>query len=455
MIMKQTKDVLSEMGQQYVHTVCEQIQCKSARKAVAWELTDHILCQKQDFMEQGMQDEEAEICAVLEMGEGKEVGMALDQIHRPKCQWQLMIPVFLLFGFGLVSRFLFSDIVEFESLFLLTGVGIGLFFLAYFLDVAVLYSMGKWFVLVVFLVLGLSFVLYHEHNGQPYFAMRYGMIPYYDFALILPIAQFAIYGLGYQRQKKGFLLCVVSIGLFFLYLLWCDHISYVLLYGVAAWSSLGVAVFCDWFGIGKKEGKRLFFVLTAIGMILLCLYLFFVLRYRFDMAVGRMTGEENDSGYVAALVQELWKNSQWLGMGEVPKGKWRTTILYVMHSKEFGAELFLAKVAFVKGKLFVFFILCAFVFLFCWSYHKIRNQKSSHAKITATCIWTILLFQTIGYIFYNFGFMILSMELLPLVSDGIVCFWLNAFLIGILLSVFRRENIANDGCILEKQIKNF
>lgn len=453
--MKQGKDVLSEKGQQYVNMVCEQIQYKSARKAVAWELTDHILCQTQDFLEQGMQDEEAEICAVLEMGDGKEVGMALDQIHRPKCQWQLMIPVFLLFGFGLVSRFLFSDIAEFGSLFLLTGIGIGLFFLAYFLDVAVLYGMGKWFIFVVVLLLGMSLGLSHEQNGRPHFAILHSMIPYYNFALLLPLVQFAIYGLVYQRQKTGFLLCVGSIGLFFLYLLWCDHISYVLLYGVAVWSSLGIAVFCDWFGIGKEEGKRLFFILTVVGMILLCLYLFFFLRYRFDMAVDRMTGEESESGYVAALIQELWKNSQWLGMGEVPKGKWKTAILYTIQSKEYGTELFLAKVAFLKGKLFVFFILSAFVFFFCWSYHKMRNQKSSHAKITATCIWVILLFQTICYIFYNFGFMILSMERLPLVSDGIVCFWLNAFLIGILLSVFRRENIAYDGCILEKQIKNF
>ena len=55
---------------------------------IAKEVEDHIEDQKQVFMAEGMKEEEAEKAAVEEMGDPVEVGVEMDQIHRPKMPWK-------------------------------------------------------------------------------------------------------------------------------------------------------------------------------------------------------------------------------------------------------------------------------------------------------------------------------------------------------------------------------
>lgn len=68
----------------YIQTVTEQIRCKRALPLVTKELEGHIEDQKSDYMKAGMNAEEAEEAAVLEMGDPVEVGVEMDRIHRPK-----------------------------------------------------------------------------------------------------------------------------------------------------------------------------------------------------------------------------------------------------------------------------------------------------------------------------------------------------------------------------------
>ena len=67
----------------YIQTVTEQIRCKRALPLVTKELEGHIEDQKSDYMKAGMNVEEAEEAAVLEMGDPVEVGVEMDRIHRP------------------------------------------------------------------------------------------------------------------------------------------------------------------------------------------------------------------------------------------------------------------------------------------------------------------------------------------------------------------------------------
>ena len=59
----------------YIQTVTEQIRCKRALPLVTKELEGHIEDQKSDYMKAGMNAEEAEESAVLEMGDPVEVGV--------------------------------------------------------------------------------------------------------------------------------------------------------------------------------------------------------------------------------------------------------------------------------------------------------------------------------------------------------------------------------------------
>ena len=65
----------------YIPMVTEQIRCKRALPLVTKELEGHIEDQKSDYMKAGMNAEEAEEAAVLEMGDPVEVGVEMDRIH--------------------------------------------------------------------------------------------------------------------------------------------------------------------------------------------------------------------------------------------------------------------------------------------------------------------------------------------------------------------------------------
>ena len=90
----------------YIQTVTEQIRCKRALPLVTKELEGHIEDQKSDYMKAGMNAEEAEEAAVLEMGDPVEVGVEMDRIHRPKMAWKMIGLIAILNLAGIVLMYL-------------------------------------------------------------------------------------------------------------------------------------------------------------------------------------------------------------------------------------------------------------------------------------------------------------------------------------------------------------
>ena len=80
----------------YLELMTGQIRCKKMCPVIVREVEDHIEDQKQAFMAEGMKEEEAEKAAVEEMGDPVEVGVEMDQIHRPKMPWKAIFVIALM-----------------------------------------------------------------------------------------------------------------------------------------------------------------------------------------------------------------------------------------------------------------------------------------------------------------------------------------------------------------------
>lgn len=80
----------------YLELMTGQIRCKKMCPVITKEVEDHIEDQKQAFMAEGMKEEEAEKAAVEEMGDPVEVGVEMDQIHRPKMPWKVIFVIALM-----------------------------------------------------------------------------------------------------------------------------------------------------------------------------------------------------------------------------------------------------------------------------------------------------------------------------------------------------------------------
>jgi len=68
---------------EYLEVVCRQIRWKKAQASVLEEIENHIIDQKNAFISDGLNEEEATDKAIAEMGDPIVVGEQLDRVHRP------------------------------------------------------------------------------------------------------------------------------------------------------------------------------------------------------------------------------------------------------------------------------------------------------------------------------------------------------------------------------------
>lgn len=94
---------------EFLNTVCEQIKYKPIRNSISEELKNHIEDKKEELIEMGQNDEEAEKNAVEQMGNAEIIGKELNKIHRPRLDWKLLIILAVLLIFGFVISYIITE----------------------------------------------------------------------------------------------------------------------------------------------------------------------------------------------------------------------------------------------------------------------------------------------------------------------------------------------------------
>ena len=198
---------------EYLKTVRDQITTPGIRDAIEEELAAHLSDQKDAFMEEGMDEQEAEEASVLEMGDPVEVGTALNEIHRVKPAQKYIY--FFLFLNLLMVLFNVWEILHNKSMAVATGtVASVLFFLipavaVYFFMINAKFEteeLGKIFML--FGNLGLMFTcqaVFHNITGRgPVF-----QDPYFFHGTLLIFLGYVGVLFHYRRREKGWFKCQI------------------------------------------------------------------------------------------------------------------------------------------------------------------------------------------------------------------------------------------------------
>lgn len=437
----------SEM-QAYVDTVCDQIRWKQTRKAVAEELTDHLYMQKEAFLAEGLPEEEAEKRTVEEMGDGIAVGMALDRTHRPKPQWQMVVVAAVLLCMGLFCRLTIDQVPFGIALLAPVFFAVAMFAAAYFLDFTLLARKAKWVMLVFTAILILT-VPFVEKSGREsvffFFDYAYALA---GLALLAPLPFLSVLFFMRGRKVRGYWLCWAAMAVLAALLFSFGKISMVLIFSISAYGAFAVAVGADWFSMGKQKGKRLLALTTGAGIGAGALAMFGIpaLRFRLSLAIARMTGEVSGGGYFRYLVKNIWENCRWLGSGTLPQNEMAGSVQLVLSQGQdlLSNDILLSRLGFAYGKLAVAVVLAVFALFFLLSLRQIRKQRSAFGRMTALSVWLVLLMQTVFFTAYNLGLMFVAPYALPLVSDGNTVLCVNALLMGLLCSVFRRGEGVRD-----------
>ena len=429
-----------ETIQEYLTAVEEQIRWKRAKPVVSLELQRHLEDQRDVFLEEAHEPEEAERLAVEEMGDPVSVGMELNNLHRPKPQWSLLGLTLLLavarsalrvwLTAGWTEYYMDIDPVKTLAALLLGTVGM---LAAYFLDYTFL---GRHAVAVYIgaVLAGVAALWWSPTVNNASYDTRYIVLCY---PVVYAVWLYACRG----KRWIGIFMAVLGGVPLSLLGLWVPYLAGTLLLWSSGFLLLLTAAWNDWFGIGKWKSAAVP-LMCAISMAGYVCYVLFAIGYN-SARLSVFLNPERDpygSGYQAIVTRKALSVSQWLG-----EGRWSNTISpYPYEHAVPGCEgdFFLTTIIYKLGWLPFLVLVVIFSLLILWLLRRCLRQRNQLGRLIALAVVLTLGLQAVCSVALNMGYVLFSVSF-PLVV-GNLHMVLDMTLIGLALSVFRGSTIAHD-----------
>ena len=421
---------MHKRSQSFLGEVRDQIKSKEAKEFVAAELDHHIKEAKNKWMEKGMDETVAEEKAVVQMGSPITLGQQLNKLHRPKVDWLMVMLLVTTMGLGFLP-ILFIDA---EFLF---NVDAG-----YFATQKVVYSL-------VGGVLAFSVMLINYRRLE-----RFGWLFYGVGILFLVILQVS----PYLRNGK-FILVIGSysfdslIAMPFFLLAWASffnhkklklwHLS--LLFIFSFWLLLNTAdlpamyiyavMVCGLFWCSRFSRKIKWMITGGIvGSFLLLGFIAWpsIKMYQIVRLLAFVNPEQyaEGEGYMLLLLQEHISKAGWFGnalnSGVIPDV--HTDFVFVGFTYYFG---WLAAFA-------LFTVLALFIVRIMMIARNIHEPFGKLLLMGAVAVYSV---QLVSNVAMTLGVIPITSISLPFISYGLMPILLNAFIMGVVLSVYRRKDL--------------
>lgn len=453
----------------YIQTVTEQIRCKRALPLVTKELEGHIEDQKSDYMKAGMNVEEAEEAAVLEMGDPVEVGVEMDRIHRPKMAWKMIGLIAILNLAGIVLMYLIrtsiladagnnpGDVewiasgiggnINYLKSVMWTIIGLACMIGICYFDYSRIGKYGKLLTGGWIVVMGLSLFMGAVYiNGAAYgILFLFGrVLPLRPFLyLIVPAYAATLYSI--RRKKSGYFGVVKAI-LWQILPVWIilriPNLSMAISVEVTFMILLSIAVWKEWFEVNRKRTLitlwSLVILLPAAG-IGLFVKLDYVVNYQMARLSAFIHPESND-GTLGGMIRNMISGAHLAGRGDCEKIKFFNRdymLTFIIHYYGIFAAVLI--IAIVGGILI-------------WFLQKTGHQKNQLGMIMGTGCVVVLLIQFIGYVLENLGYFPLSNNYCLFLTTGGSGMMISYIMFGILLSIYRYQNVLVEPEVKKKEI---
>lgn len=399
---------------EYIALVCEQIRWKRALPTVRRELTTHLLEQKDAYIQDGIEELEAEAEAVRQMGDPIQAGQELDKVHRPKPQWFLLGLVSILALFGGWYR-LYLNHYSTRTVILLVVAFAGLL-IGYFMDYRLLGRHSGVISVSILVAAILSFSWSNQVTGV--YRLASCFLPLLPVAYVLGI--YSLRGKGW----RGYIAGLLMIPLFAMACFWVPSVTHALLFSVIAVIALIYAVKSGWFQINPKIAYALLVILGVVGSARLLPYYYnrilLSLQPNLD-PLGR--------GYQHFAILRALRSTKAWGVTK-PEG------IPPFNSQDY----ILANFALSFGRIPCFVLCGTLIFLVVYAFYKCLHQRKKLGCLLALSAILSIGFQIIVCIATNAGFLLFFSDCPFLSGDAHTV--VDMVLMGIALSVFREERLS-------------
>lgn len=435
----------------FLNKVCEQIKYEPAKKGISEELELHIQEIKDEYINDGISEIEAEEKAVSHMGEAEDIGKKLNKVHKPKLDWKLLILILILMGFGIfisvlkgVDRY---NYVARTCLYMLFGIAIGA--IIYFFDYRKLKSYSN----IIYLIASIIMILPVMNIGTMINGINYFSIFNVSFmpcvvAVPLYVIAFVGYIVDYNKDNvirvnidsqeiiiKKDLLKIMFLSIFSLVLIIeLPSLANAMILGLAYLVIGTVKIIQD------KERRiiKLAGIYTPILIVLILVALCIIFSpYRAMRIISSFRPEidPKGSGYTGMLQKEILENAKLIGEADtevISSGKF-----IISGDTNFTFIYLLGKTGTLFATILVLIIILTSIKLILNS----KNIKEQYGKFLTIGLSTLYIIQSVSSVLMNVNLGIKVDVNLPFVSYGAVHFIVSIVGIALILSVYRRKDI--------------
>lgn len=435
---------------EFLEVLSGQIRSEKARGMVKKEMEDHIRDQAEAYEESGMSRERALKEAVHQMGDPVAAGVELDRIHRPRMDWSIFTWIVLFSILGLALQYICfygqaglggplgraqgGSMENFVRQCSYTVIGLGVMAAVCLADYSVIGRypriLGAVFLGSIWIICELGFLI-QVNGAYPYLrCVTYLFVPLYGGIL------YKTRGKGYQGIAEG----LVWIGL--LYLVGAGSIGggmgVVINAVLPCLLMLFMAVRKRWFALSRGSG------LAALLVMMGAWGLFFVKNLRSYQVMRiqawlRPEAFGETAGYhmthLRNIVSSLSLNRSCYGILE------QRGLMDFLESLGVNSEFMILQTAVSLGLMKAVFLCILFAVFFFQLFLRTARQKNQLGQMTGLGCTMVLAAETLRNIMGNFGIGIGFTGGVPFLSYGKWHTLAVYVLLGILLSIYRHENL--------------
>ena len=434
----------------FLNTVCQEIKYKPVRDGIAEELKAHIQDIKEDYIDKGIDEQQAEENAVLQMGSAEEIGKRLNKIHRPKLDWKLLILLVILIGFGILVAVLKQPIMNDyyigkTLLYIIIGIAIGIGI--YFFDYKKIKKYSNVIYIFATIIMILPLLFRGIINGVAY--LKILNIAIYTPTITLPLYLISFIGfiVNYNKDNnfninilnrelkinKDFIKIAILSILSLFFMITVPSLANATILAVSYTIILTTKF------IQENNIKKLIIMYGSIFIIsALAIICIMASPHSFKRILVSFNPEldPTGSGWVGMLQKEVLDNTKFIGEAE-------TEILsdkdnYVINTEsEYTFIYLLGKTGILVTSVLVLTIILMSIKLII----NAKNINEKYGKFLIIGLSTLFILQSFANVLMNVNMWIQSNVNLPFISYGGVSFIINTINIAIILSVYKRKDI--------------
>ncbi|MDF2596499.1 MAG: FtsW/RodA/SpoVE family cell cycle protein [Clostridia bacterium] len=442
---------MNPLVSEFIKKILQPIKYQKIHPQITKEIEDHIESLKENYTEEGLEENKAYQRALEDMGDAEVIGKSFHHIHKPKMEWSILGLMTLLVSVSFIILAIWSksyagsgDVFNAHSkqaVFII--MGLGLVSCLYFLDYKVFERWAEigWCIGILILLWTVFYGI--NINGARRW-VRLGPITLSAAYLARVFLILAYTGMVYKWGNRGLrsrmllgIMALIPVGLTAM-----DDLFGAVILGSVLFIILVCYIKNDIFKGNKGLWLKILYGTALAGSALFSFILLKDNTHKLQRLMIFMHPETdpNAHGYMYMVLQNLREQASLIGDSGVKMFEGYVNVRDISGDLIF---LFIVgKLGWLAGALLISILIFVTLRLFLAA----SKVQEAYGKIVCISIASLVTIQFIFNILMNLGYTPLTSSYLPFISYGGSAVITDMLLIGVFLSIYRRKDIVPIQC---------